>query len=487
MTFGAELPTRGSPARCKVLVAGAGGAIGTAVCRALAADHDVIALVGSDDRVEAAEPAPGIMWRACEPFSRREVEFATAGCDYIVYLVHTRVPTARLDQAACEDTDLLIADNVARASSRHAVKQIIYLGAFVPERDGSHQLVERRNEVAEALTFYGTPVTVLRAGLVVAPGSNMVTLLVSTATRVPVVLVPKWALTRKQPIALTDVIRAIRFCLGNPAVYGQGFDIGGPMVLDVRDMLRRAAEVVQKKQFVVTVPWFPRRLYEWYLRLLSQRAHPTLVRLAVENLGCDLVARDNLVQRFIAKDAVPPRGLIDAEIQHLGGRLPANPRAPFVKRYLARLRTRRGVRSIQRIVLPGGRDATWVAGHYFQWLSRFVWPFVRCEVDDQGSCQIESRFPPLCLLTLTFQPQVSSPDRRLYFITGGLLARGHSAGTPRLEFRDVLNGRSTIVAIHDFSPQLPWGFYRATQAVVHLVVMRAFQRHMARLAARSAA
>ena len=67
----------------------------------------------------------------------------------------------------------------------------------------------------------------------------------------------------------------------------------------------------------------------------------------------------------------------------------------------------------------------------------------------------------------------------MYFVTGGLLARGQSKGIARLEFRDVLNGRNTIVTIHDFAPQLPWVFYRATQAAIHLVVMRAFQRHMA--------
>jgi hypothetical protein len=55
-----------------------------------------------------------------------------------------------------------------------------------------------------------------------------------------------------------------------------------------------------------------------------------------------------------------------------------------------------------------------------------------------------------------------------------------------MEFRDVRGGRQTIVAIHDFAPQLPWLLYRATQAAIHLVVMQAFQRHMARLASRPA-
>ncbi len=77
---------------------------------------------------------------------------------------------------------------------------------------------------------------------------------------------------------------------------------------------------------------------------------------------------------------------------------------------------------------------------------------VLCEIDTDHTCRYYNRFPKLHLLTLSFQPELSSPDRQMYFITGGLLARGHEYLNPRMEFRDVLNGRYTIVALHDFRP-----------------------------------
>jgi len=399
--------------------------------------------------------------------------------------VHTRIRTSRLDQAESEDMDLLVADNVARAARRNGVRQIVYLGGVVPdtETEGGR---ERRNEVLRALSAYGTPVTTLRAGLIVSPGSSALDLLTGAATRLPVVLLPKWAATRRQPIAITDVIRAIRFCLGNPATFDRSFDIGGPVILEQRELLRRAAAVLNRRHVILTVPLFPEWLYRGYLRLLAPRAHRDLVRRAVANLRHDIVVRDNIVQRFIAEGAVPAREMVESELRRSGGRLPANPRERHARRYLAGLKARRAVRSIQRIELPRGRDAAWVADHYFQWLARFTWPFVRCDVDTEGSCRVGLRVPGLCLLELSFRPGESSPDRRMYAITGGLLARGQVQGRPRLEFRDVLDGRWSIVAIHDFAPQLPWVLYRATQATIHLVVMRAFQRHMARVAAGTA-
>ena len=78
--------------RPKVLVAGAGGSIGSSVSRELASEYEVIALVGSRERLPETEPGLSLSWRACEPFSRQDVETAVTGCDYLVYLVHTRVP-----------------------------------------------------------------------------------------------------------------------------------------------------------------------------------------------------------------------------------------------------------------------------------------------------------------------------------------------------------------------------------------------------------
>ena len=421
--------------------------------------------------------------RYCEPFSRREVDAAVAGCDYAVYLVHTRLPTARLVQAECADMDLLIADNFARAAKRNGVKQIVYLGGLVPEGNVSRSILDSRNEVVEALALSGVPVTSLRAGLVVSPGSNAVRLLAGVATRLPWVLIPRWADTRKQPIALTDLVRAIRYCVGNEETYGEHYDIGGPTQLTFPDLIRRAGDLLKKAPKVFTVPFFPARLYEWYLRLLAPKSHPALIRLAVDNLRHDLIAGDNPVQRFISEGAVLARSDLNPYLEHPGEALPANPREPIMEKHVAGLESMSNVRSIQRMDLPEGRNATWVADTYFSMMPRFAWPFVQTRRDSDGSWMVFTRFPRLRLLTLEFKPNHSSPDRRMYFITGGLLSRGHGDLKPRFEFRDVLQGRYTIAAIHDYTPRLPWGLYSATQAIIHLLFARVFQKRMAKLAA----
>ena len=468
--------------RPRLIVAGADGSIGTAVCRELAEEYDIVALTRSEALSKLHETDIPVTWQFCDFFSMSRVETALTGAQYAVYLIHTRLPTARLDQAASEDMDLLLADNFARAAHKNGVKQIVYLSSLIPEGEITSPLMHSRYEIAEVLASYGTPVTTLRASFIVGPGSSVVNLLANMVLRVPFVLIPRWALTQKQPIALTDVLRAIRFCLGNGETFSRDYDIGGEAVLNFKEIMENAAAGLGVKRIILTIPYMSRRLYYWWIRLLDRGSHPGLVWMTVESLRYDAVVKDNPLQEIIVKDALPTQKALDPYLEQKEKDLPPNPRGAFKHYEDSDLIMQSRVRSIQRLRRPKSRNAKWVADYYYQWLPRFLRPFVLCEVDGEGSCDIYNRIPRLCILKLTFRPVQSSPHRRMYHITGGLLARAFGSRNARMEYRDIPDSPYTIVAIHDFKPLLPWFFYIATQAVMHKFVMRAFQKQLERLA-----
>jgi hypothetical protein len=81
------------------------------------------------------------------------------------------------------------------------------------------------------------------------------------------------------------------------------------------------------------------------------------------------------------------------------------------------------------------------------------------------------------LLELTIR-EGGTAHHTILDITGGLLANVVESPQGRFEFREVFNGKFVIAAIHDFCPRLPWFIYNLSQALVHLMVMRAFERHL---------
>jgi uncharacterized protein YbjT (DUF2867 family) len=470
------------PARSKrprVAVAGASGFVGTALCPRLADDFEVTALTRSPARAHLGDRDARIRWRHCDLFSIDAVRAALAGIDYAVYLVHSQAPSSRLTQAEPRDLDLILADNFARAAAANGVRQIVVLGGVLPDGFQISPLLWSRREVELVLAGQGVPVTALRASLVVGPGGSGPAVLVDLVRRLPLLALPPQARSLTRPIAVTDVVRAIRHCLGRPEDRRGSFDIGGPDCLSYTEMLRQTARVLHRRRVFVPLPWLPLRLADWIARLVSG-APAQLVGAIVESLPRDSLMRDNPVQQAIAPEAVGFRTALTDAIDPQNGRLRPSPRRPIQRQNQALIRQESLVRSIQRVILPPGQDAAWVAGNYFRWLGRIFWPVVRTRIAGDGSVRVAMLGLPL--LDLTSSPARSTPERQVYHITGGLLARVGAAGEARFEFHTLLDRRYTMTAIHDYAPSLPWWLYIPSQATAHRLVMRWYQSRLARLA-----
>lgn len=479
-TGASEASRQPSRSRPRVAIAGASGFIGTALCPQLAEQYQVIALTRSPARARTPDPSGRIEWRHCDLFSAPKLCTALADIDYAVYLVHSLAPSSRLTQARPRDMDLVLADNFAEAAATNGVKQILFVSGVMPESFRFSPLLWSRREVEMVLGARGTPVTALRASLVVGPGGTGPTLMLDLVRRLPLLLVPSAASSTTRPIALADLVRAICYCLGRPAQFTGAYDIGGAESLSYADMLKQTAAALGLRRRLVRVPVLPVGLTSMVARAVSG-APRAMVGAIVESLPQDTRMQDNPVQQAIATGALSFRQALEASIDPKTRQLLPSPRQPLRGQDRAVMREQSLVRSIQRAILPPGQDAAWLAGNYFRWLGHCCWPLVRSQVAEQGDVEIWLRLPRLRLLTLVRMTDESSSTRQIYEIRGGLLARP-GPGRARFEFQTLLNGRYTMTAIHDYAPALPWYLYIATQAIAHLVVMRRYQARLARLA-----
>jgi uncharacterized protein YbjT (DUF2867 family) len=463
-----------------VVVAGASGFIGTALCPLLAERFEVIALTRSPARAATPDPAGRVDWWHCDLFCTRDLVAALAGIDYAVYLVHSLAPSSRLTQASPRDMDLVLADNFAHAAAQNGIKQIIFVSGVMPESFRFSPLLWSRREIEMVLGSRGTPVTALRASLVLGPGGTGPGLLLDLVRRLPVLLLPPAAASKTRPIALPDLVRAMLHCLGHPQRFRGAFDIGGAESLSYESMLRETAGALGLRRRFIRVPALPVGLASVTARLVSG-APTAMVGAIVESLPQDTVMRDNPVQQAIQPGALRFRAALETCIDPQSGRLLPSPRAPLKGQDREVMREQSLVRSIQRTLLPPGLDADWLAGNYFRWLGECCWPLVRTRVQANGDVEVWSRLPRLRLLALQLRADDSSRERRIYAIAGGLLARAGS-GRARFEFQTLLDGRYTMTAIHDYAPAIPWYLYVITQALAHRLVMHRYQSRLARLA-----
>ncbi|MGA0163116.1 MAG: NAD(P)H-binding protein [Bdellovibrionota bacterium] len=447
----------------RVAVAGASGFVGRFLIEKLREKHEVYAL----SRSNRVSSHPNVHWKACDFFSLKQARDALKNIDVAVYLVHSMNPSARLTQGSFEDFDLIAADNFARAAETHQLKQIIYLGGIINETKKLSRHLRSRQEVEEVLKSYPTPVTNLRAGLVIGPEGSSFEILEKLVKRLPMMVLPKWTKTLSQPISVSDVVDYIDLCLLNRETFNKVFDIGGPDEVSYEDLIRKTAETYGKQPFFLRAPIASPEISKLWVRLISGKPKEFVDPL-VESLNCRMDKRDFGIEDLFQKNLISVAEAI---------RKARDERAPRLDVSVEVKEEVKDVRSVQRLPLPKSWSAEKLSNVYLSWLSKFLPIFLRIESVDFRA-RIYLRFFDLLLLELTRDEVYSSSDRSLLRITGGCLTQVEGLG--RLEFREIRGKNLALAAIHDFRPTLPWFIYEWTQAKLHLIVMKAFSVFLSR-------
>jgi nucleoside-diphosphate-sugar epimerase len=465
-----------------VVLAGASGFVGTALREQFRDEFQWVGLTRSSSMVESASE-DGIEWRHCDLYSLPQVETALRGADMAVYMVHSMLPSSRLVQAKFQDLDLLLADNFIRAAERAGIRRVIYLSGLLPEGMESGSLsphLSSRLEVEKVLQSRPVEVVSLRAGLIFGPGGSSTRMLLNLTRRLPFMILPKWTRNRTQSIDIADVLRAIHWGLNEPDAAGT-YDIAGHPPMTYREMILRAADAMGRRRVTVPFPANGFALSRLWVSLISGVSRQ-LVDPLLESLRHSLRAQPNRLNTLLQEGAVPFEESV-RRAMNPGGAPSPNPRAALLPSDRKKLRKARRVRSVQRMQLPPGWNASMVARAYAIWLTDDVW-WIRAETNTEGvlSFRLGKR---LTLLELSPTPFSKEGQRRkAYYISGGLLSK--EVDPPgRFEFRIFPENGCLVAAIHGFAPRLPWYIYIYSQALVHLFVMKAFARTLAQAEAPS--
>ncbi len=459
-TAGVRNEPKGPAARPTVVVAGASGFVGQALARALAARYVV---VGLSRHPRAARPGSGISaWRPVDLVSRSEAEQALKGARFAVFLVHSRGPSVGLPVSDFEDLELLAADNFARAAASAGVEQIVSLRGLGDETAPGG----RRLDVERVLGAHGVPVTTLRAAPIVGKGGATFEITSRLLDRLPLLLLPAWTRTPTQPIALDDVVREMVDVLGRREAYRKTYDIGGPEVMTYRAMLERTAAVKGRTLHAWDVSVAAPRLSAALLSIVTGAPRARAAAM-VASLRASTVAKrgrllDAAKNRRTAFDDAVSTALLPG--RRRGASFPGSrPSEHF------------DVRALQRVALPEGADARWLAAKLAAWLPRQRWPFVTVKTDGGSVLRVVLDRGGVELLRFERVERDDEATRVVFRLSGGLLWR-RGGRRPRLEIRAFPGEGVALVSLHDFSPRLPWALYLAVQLLVDRGVMRAFAR-----------
>ncbi|HJR84818.1 MAG TPA: NAD(P)H-binding protein [Nitrososphaeraceae archaeon] len=227
-----------------------------------------------------------------------ELVKALTDVDVAFYLIHSMEGSSK-EWKKFAERDRVAAENFARAVNEAGVMRVIYLGGltYAPQQELSKHM-RSRMEVGEILKKSNAAVTIFRAAVILGQGGGSFQMLQYLVERLPLMVCPKWVLTRCQPIAVDDVVEYLVRSIGMNETISKTFDIGGPEILTYLDMMRRYGSTLKKSIKIIIIPFLTPRLSSYWIDLITP-VKASLARPLIDSLKHEAIVRDKSILDII--------------------------------------------------------------------------------------------------------------------------------------------------------------------------------------------
>ena len=286
----------------RTLVIGSTGYIGgRLVPRLLAEGCEVTCLVRRSEELD------GLPWRDDVTVAEGDVldsshlKEIAAGCATGFYLVPSMAAGKEFSSVDRES-----AVNFRDAADSAGFQRVVYLGAMGPEQKHLSPHVASRHEIGAILASGSTPVTELRAAVIIGSGSPSFEMLRYLTEVLPVMTPPRWVHNRCRPIAVQDILDLLVHSVG---VVGDDsvIEVGGPDVLTYREMVQiYAEEAGLRRRLVIPFPLLSPRLSALWVRLVTPLP-PLVARHLLETLHHEVTVGDTHSLNALPFDPTPYR------------------------------------------------------------------------------------------------------------------------------------------------------------------------------------
>ena len=221
------------------------------------------------------------------------LKHALAGIDIAFYLIHSMG-----SDKDYRELDRIRADAFRRACIDAGVSRIIYLGGLGVRESASKHLLSRI-ETGEILSSEPEKISTvwLRAGVIVGSGSASFEIVRNLCQKLPLMLTPRWVMTRTEAIGIEDVLSYLEQSIDCACRDNLVVDVGSGEIT-FQQMMSEAAEVMGLRRYLIPVPVLSPKLSSYWLILFT----PVPYRLAsalVEGLKSETIrANDHAATYF---------------------------------------------------------------------------------------------------------------------------------------------------------------------------------------------
>jgi uncharacterized protein YbjT (DUF2867 family) len=297
--------------KMKILVTGASGFVGSRVVSKLLSfsslpknNYEILCLTRNKESLEGRyEKHKDIIKIVVADVNHYpQLVKAMNGVNVAFYLIHSMEGSSK-EWKKFSQRDRQVAENFAKAATECGVERILYLGGLVHEESRKQYSklsdhMRSRKEVGDILRTSSARVTIFRAAVILGQGGGSFQMLEYLVKRLPVMVCPKWVLTKSQPISVDDVVEYLVRSINVKETEGRDFDIGGTEALTYLQMMKRYAKMLNKSIRIIIIPFLTPRLSSYWVDLITP-VKASLARPLIDSLKHEAIVKDDTIKKLI--------------------------------------------------------------------------------------------------------------------------------------------------------------------------------------------
>ncbi|HEY8243236.1 MAG TPA: complex I NDUFA9 subunit family protein [Casimicrobiaceae bacterium] len=259
----------------RIVVLGGSGFVGSALCaRLAAAGHDLVVPTRSRERARHLILLPTVDVVETDVHDPVRLGALVRGADAVVNLVGILNPSSR---DTFERVHQELARSVVAACRAGGVPRLLHMSALNADPAGPSAYLKSKGEAEAIVTASPLAWTVFRPSVIFGRNDHFLTLFARLAHVLPVLALPA-ADAKFQPVWVGDVVTAFERSLALLDTARQRYELCGPKVYTLRELVRYAAETSGAVRPIVPL----------------RGALATLQAFVLEHLPGRLMSRDDL-------------------------------------------------------------------------------------------------------------------------------------------------------------------------------------------------
>ena len=190
---------------------------------------------------------------------------------------------------------------VAKAARDNGAR-MVHVSALGADAQSASRYARAKAAGERAVLEAGPSATILRPSVVFGPEDDFSNRFAALARMSPMLPLIGGGLTRMQPVYVGDVANAVADAVDGKAVPGATYELGGPEILTMREIMEIILRVIERKRMLVSLPFGLARLKSYVLQFA-----PGALKLTPDQV--ELLRNDNVVSDTASTAGLTLQGL----------------------------------------------------------------------------------------------------------------------------------------------------------------------------------